>query len=104
MPRILVSLSLLFALTACGGSDPVDSGSDSGTAAPDGAELYAGTCAACHGADGTGTSVGPNIARELGKTDAQLIRIILNGEDDMPAQSVSEEEAQAIVDWMRDNL
>jgi mono/diheme cytochrome c family protein len=42
-------------LAACGGDGDSSSG-----AAPDGAELYAETCASCHGADLRGTDIGPS--------------------------------------------
>lgn len=117
--------TLLFLLLACsddGGDSATTKTDDSSSTTPtptedtslptddssttpglDGAQLYADTCAGCHGADGHGGSA-PDLSRELGKTDAQLIEIILNGDGRMPPQDVTQEEAQAIVDWMRANI
>lgn len=69
--------------------------------AEDGASLYATYCESCHGPDGRGTSSGPDITRELHHTDADIIAVILNGRDEMPAILVTEEQAQLIVDYMR---
>lgn len=81
-----------------------DSDTDMGSSGPDGGALYASTCAPCHGADGKGTKLAPNITRDLGKSDQQLIGIMRNGREEMPPQNVTEEEAQAIVDWMRETF
>jgi mono/diheme cytochrome c family protein len=70
----------------------------------DGAALFATHCSSCHAADGTGTSIGADITGELGKSDSQLKNVMLNGEGAMPAVAVTDEEAQAIVDWMRDTF
>lgn len=114
-------LSLLLALTACPASP--DSGADSAadtSAGTDtdtdtgpepeltGAELYERHCSACHGADGTGVrNQGPNIVPELDKlSDQQIIDIILNGKgrNEMPPIAVTEDEAQRIVDFMRESF
>lgn len=86
-----------------------DSGDDSTSpedspGPPDGAALYGEHCARCHGEDARGGRGGPDLSVELRLSDAQLIAIILNGEDDMPPADVTEAEAQAIVDWLRANL
>ncbi len=65
-----------------------------------GADLYSIHCAACHSPDGTG-GTGPDITSEVDEEDEELIEMILEGEDDMPAANVTPEEAQLIVDWMR---
>ena len=46
-----------------------------------------------------------DIKGEVNKhTDAQLIQVILNGHGTMPAIDVTEEEAQAILDYLRNVL
>ena len=87
--------ALLFLACAEKDVDPIDT-----AALARGAELYSVHCAACHSPDGTG-GTGPDITRELDEEDEEIIEIILEGEDDMPAASVTPEEAQLIVDWMR---
>ncbi len=108
--RVLALVPLLV-LFACGGgkdgTDPVDSDTPEESDTPpalDGGELFGDVCAVCHAADGTGTAAGPNITGELRKSDEQLIDIMRNGDGRMPAQDVSREEAQAIVDWMRETF
>lgn len=110
MTRALLIFGLF--LAACN-DDPAPSTDDTDTTptddtdttpALDGEQLFADTCAVCHNTDGTGTGAGPDITRELGKSDAALINIIRNGTGRMPGQSVTQEEAQAIVDWMKANL
>lgn len=70
----------------------------------DGESLYADHCASCHGADGHGTSSGPDLVRELHHTDEELVQVILNGKGDMAAVAITEEQAQMIVSWVRENL
>ncbi len=111
-------LPLLLLLLACATSTDsadtvtgaqIDSAedTDTGPARPtDGAGLYTMFCSGCHGDDGKGlTGKGPDITAELDrKSDDQLIDIILNGQgrNEMPAIAVSEEEAQLIVDYLRE--
>lgn len=90
-------------------SDTADSGADSAvdtdTAPPDGGALYVATCVECHGADGRGTDEGPEILTALAEyPDAAILQLILIGYDRMPAQDLTAEEAQAVIDWMRANL
>lgn len=56
-------------------------------AAPTVADLYAANCAACHGADlegGVGPALGPG-GHAFGHADSELVAIITNGKDAMPA-------------------
>lgn len=119
--RISILLAGLLAFTACAGgsekSDTEASDTDASetdtpsdtdatdTEALDGGELFSTHCSSCHGSDGTGTGNGPNIVGEVSRhSDEDIIDVILNGEDRMPAIEVTEEEAQLIVDWMRENF
>jgi|GEM_PF-4524883 len=82
------------------GSDGGATGDDGG--APDGASLYATYCASCHGASGEGAASGPPLESEVNRhTDEELIAVIQEGDGSMPAIDVTDEEAQAIVDFMR---
>ena len=38
----------------------------------------------------------------MGLSDSQLIRIMQDGKEEMPAIEVTDTEAQAIVDWLRE--
>jgi mono/diheme cytochrome c family protein len=79
---------------------------------PAGEQLYRGYCAVCHGEKGDGKGIaapsfGGKIAdftnaefwRETG--DAKIVNVILKGQGRMPAQSVSPDEARAIVEYMK---
>jgi mono/diheme cytochrome c family protein len=81
-----------------------DTDTDTAPPPPDGAALYTATCATCHGADGKGTGENPDITGELGKPDDELIGIIRNGKGDMPAQTLDDAEALAVIEWMRANF
>lgn len=128
--RNLLPALLLLPLLACGDKDgdDGDGGSDSGVtddggadsgAGTDGgtdgstdggtvtevtgADLYADHCAVCHGEDARGTSSGPDLKREVeNHNDDQIIRVILFGEDRMDPIDVTEDEAQMIVDYLRE--
>ncbi len=83
-------------------TDTADTGPDIEPATPpEGEALYIGTCAPCHGEDGRGTGDYPDITGELDRTDSELIGIMIEGKDEMPPQPLSEDQAQAVVDYMR---
>jgi mono/diheme cytochrome c family protein len=80
--------------------------------APAGAPLYRANCAICHGEKGDGKGIaapsfGGKVADftnpELWKTldDGKIVKVILKGQGRMPAQSVSPEEARAIVEYLK---
>jgi mono/diheme cytochrome c family protein len=78
--------------------------------AQDAATLYKSKCAACHGADGTGTPMGKKIGvRDLTSadvqkmSDAELTDIITNGKGKMPAfgKSLKAEDIQGLVAYIR---
>ncbi len=51
-----------------------------------GSSLFSATCAACHGANGLGTSVAPSLAERVpARSDDGLLQSILRGRGDMPA-------------------
>lgn len=86
---------MLFLLLACSGAG--DSASKGDPTA--GETVFANTCAACHGADGTGGS-GPDITGEAFASD--LESIIRNGEGEMPAQSqLSDTEVADVIAYMQ---
>jgi putative heme-binding domain-containing protein len=69
-----------------------------------GAALYAGSCADCHGADGTGVS-GPDLTGlwTSGRTDEQVMRAIRLGRPGsiMPPSSATDDELRAIVAFVK---
>lgn len=113
-------LAVLFAsvltLAACGGGDdnadePADTGNDAATEettegdggtvdSAAGEEVYAQSCAACHGADLTG-GAGPDLSNIGSKYSAEeLADIVTNGIGSMPAQNVSGEDLDNLVNWL----
>jgi mono/diheme cytochrome c family protein len=86
------------------GSDGTDGtdGSDGGTA--DGEALYMAKCAACHGASGSG-GYSPSLVEEVpGKTLADLVEIIQDGQGSMPPQYPDAAEAQAVAQYCLDTF
>lgn len=91
---------------ACGDKD-VDSGGSEFSAilaldgdVDSGETLFAGKCAACHGTDGEG-GTGPALADAVpGKSDEQLLDIMLNGTGSMAAVSLDDQEAADMLAWL----
>ena len=79
--------------------------------AADGAALYKGKCAMCHGPDGKGqTGMGKSLKlRDLGsadvqkQTDAELVKITTDGKGKMPAYKgkMTDAEISAVVAFIR---
>ncbi len=80
---------------------PLDE-SDTTNAAPD---TFIKTCAACHGADAQGIDkLTPSLVGSpfLQKTDAELHKVITEGNNTMPPiNSLTQEERQQIIDYLR---
>ena len=72
-----------------------------------GARQYAVTCAACHGADGSGSLKGPAIAtlpKTIALSDAELVRIVRDGVPGkgMPGvKAIGDEKIAAVVRYLR---
>jgi len=77
--------------------------------AQDGSALFKSKCAACHGADGTGSAMGKKMgvhdftSADVQKmSDAELADIIKNGKGKMPKYgSLSPEEINGLVAYIR---
>lgn len=73
-------------------------------AATDGKALYEINCKLCHGSDG---KLGASGAKDLAITELDVTsikEIILNGKGVMPASQVNEEQAEAIAEYVNENL
>ena len=79
---------------------------------PAGEQLYRGYCAVCHGEKGDGRGIAaPSFGGKIADftnpeywkkaDDKKIVAVILKGQGRMPAQSVSPEEARAIVEYMK---
>jgi len=77
--------------------------------AQDAAGLFKSKCAACHGADGTGSATGKKMgahdfttAEVQGLSDAQLTDVITNGKNKMPKYaSLPPEQIKGLVAYIR---
>ncbi len=98
---LLMGTSLV--LAACGGGDDEakENTGDKETASVDAEQIYNEKgCVACHGGDLTG-GVGPDLTAAGGHLSADEIKdVIVNGRGSMAAQNVSDEEANALADWL----
>ena len=67
-----------------------------------GAELYASSCASCHGDDGSG-GVGPSlIANVPDQSDDELVDTLLNGPESMPSfADLEDQELADILAYLR---
>lgn len=66
----------------------------------DGETIFANSCSSCHGADLSG-GMGPDLTKIGNDLSAEEIaEIVINGQGDMPAISVSQEEADTIAEWL----
>ncbi|MBU5466418.1 cytochrome c [Virgibacillus sp. MSJ-26] len=62
--------------------------------------LFENNCASCHGDDLSG-GMGPDLTQIGNKHSADEIKeIILQGQGDMPAIDVEDEQAEALADWL----
>ena len=118
---VTVLLVLTLVLAACGddggGEDADDKPSgdraadiaasvESGEGLPDGAELYAQSCATCHGTDGQG-AIGPQLTGVADKmTLPDHVNVVLNGRAGMPGwgSTLEDDEIAAIIKYEREGL
>ena len=112
MIRTLIFAASLAALTACsdkGGDDTSGSGGYddilalTGDSAA-GADVFASSCAACHGDDGVSGASPARDGEVPEKSDEELLGIILEGYDDMPAQDLTDQEAADVLAYLRDTF
>ncbi len=93
---------LTLMLLACG-SDGKDTGATADASA--GATVYAQSCAGCHGDPLTGGGTAPLLADEVpGESDDELRDVILNGEGDMPAIALTEQEVTDVIAYLRETI
>ncbi|MCO4771025.1 MAG: cytochrome c [Deltaproteobacteria bacterium] len=80
---LLLALGLL---SGCSFNERVDAILELTPDAANGAVIWGADCERCHGADGRGNDLGPNLISELHHGDKQFLTWILDGlGDEMPA-------------------
>jgi len=96
-PFVLLALCLSAATGCAGGA--------SGPGGQNGADLWLAQCAACHGAYGQGTDVGPDLRYEVGTlTREQVVDTILDGAGSMDPVDLTVDEAERVADFVIDDL
>ena len=91
-----VSLLFLFLFIACGAQETAE--------LTTGEEIYTARCAACHQADFP-DKAGPSLkmAGVLDMPDSYWLQPILNGKGSTPAVRITEEQAQLVIDYVRES-
>ncbi|GLC89849.1 cytochrome c551 [Lysinibacillus piscis] len=94
----LVAGSAIF-LAACGGGDKESTGGE--TAPLDGETIAKKSCIMCHGGELTGQGNTPAI-NDIGArlSETEILDIIKNGKNTMPANVVKGAEAEAVAKWL----
>jgi len=87
--RVALALITVCALAACSGGTPASHAKAVQSEAPAnsgrGRSIYLAQCSACHGRDGTGGQIGPQLRNErVRRSFAQVRDIVLDPEPPMP--------------------
>ncbi|MCL1594309.1 MAG: c-type cytochrome [Actinomycetia bacterium] len=85
--------------TSSGGSGD-DDGHGATVGSGDGPSVYTSFCAACHGPNGRGTSLGPDI---VGEESSEIFKVVRKGDGTMPAfsfQTLSDKQLAALADYI----
>lgn len=101
--KIMALISLLFIVAAYGLAE-MSRTKKTDTDIADGKTIYETSCAVCHGNDGKAGMAG---AADLSQTILQkndIIQIILNGKGAMPKVEMSEQQANAVADYVLKNI
>lgn len=114
MKHVLTAVALLMVITACGGASVgSDSSPPDGDVLARGAELYAASCAECHGLDLRGTDRGPShlsvVYEPSHHSDGAFLVAVLAGSPQHhwefgpmpPIPGLTEDDVAAIVSFVR---
>lgn len=108
----LATVGMVLGVAACGGDDPGPAGA-AGSPVDRGAEVYAQSCASCHGADLRGTDKGPShlsiVYEPNHHTDDSFRSAIVNGApqhhwnfgDMEPVDGLTGDEVEAVIAFVR---
>lgn len=102
---LLLGVSMVFLMTACGGSDDNASSDNTGgdTTNLNGEQLVKNKgCVACHGQNLEGMGDAFPSLKDVGSrlSKDEIKDVILNGKGSMQPQPVSDEEADAMAEWL----
>lgn len=101
----LICACTLLGLLSCTPADKAGTGDSGSEHIASGADLYRTHCSACHGEDGNGGDQGPPLQEEIEEaSNEDLVEVILLGDDDMDPVDVTQAEAEAIVDFLKNEL
>ncbi|HRI08490.1 MAG TPA: cytochrome c [Nannocystaceae bacterium] len=114
MKNIVLALFTLasIALPACsggGGNADVDAILALDGVSADGSTVYTDKCAVCHMADGSGNAASgyPSLVAEVpGQSDEDIVTIILEGEEAMPAfrSQLSDQQVADVLAYLRETF
>jgi len=102
----IVMISLVALASACAGSPATDNNGDTDDTevdnGPDGAIVYADSCALCHETDGTGVDgLGPSLVDEVpGLVEADIESIVTDGTGSMNPVNLFEDEVAAVAEYV----
>ena len=92
-----VSLLFLFLFIACGAQETSE--------LTTGEEIYTARCSACHGENFEGR-VGPALdakSNSASMSNSYWLQTILNGKGSMPAVRITEEQAQLVINYIKES-
>ena len=70
-----------------------------------GAVLYAGQCQLCHGQDGSGGVIGPDIRQEVPlKTDQELLTLFIGGQGNMLPIPLTDQQYADVLTYVRETF
>lgn len=115
---VLTAIALAFAvavLSGCGGgsdeaSPPPPAATTTGTGggqAPSGAQLFSDNCESCHGANGAGGHIGPNLQKSsVAENLAKVEKQVREGKGVMPSFSnvLSDEEIDTVAHYVVEQI
>jgi mono/diheme cytochrome c family protein len=112
--QVLALLAAAVTVIALFANEPDDATPATATAtatgeSPDGADVYAASCASCHGPDGgggVGPALGGGAVVDSYPDEADQVAVITDGRGGMPAfgDALSAEEIQAVTSYTRNDL
>lgn len=98
--KILALLSFMFILGAYGLAEMSRMGNKVNAELSNGKAIYEQNCAVCHGNDGKLGMAGASDISQTSLQKQEIVNIILNGKGAMPRVQMTEEQANAVADYV----